>query len=188
MQTLRRPRDAAIAAFAAREAGASFTYPEVGATRSTMPAGYRIDRAEFELGRGAAAFAAATTAMRGFEMYGDPSGKIRLCPPRPTFAEGALLILLAHHLGVWTLSACRIVYVIDEPRRVGFAYGTLEHAVRGEELFEIRHGDDDRVTFHLSAFSVPATLLVRLATPITRHYQREGGRSYARALMQALGR
>ena len=42
---------------------------------------------------------------------------------------------LARHLGLWTLSACRIVYVLDEPRRFGFAYGTLEHVVRGEQDF-----------------------------------------------------
>jgi uncharacterized protein (UPF0548 family) len=95
--------------------------------------------------------------------------------------------MLAHHLGLWTLSACRVVYVIDEPRRFGFAYGTLEHVVRGEERFELRLHDDERVTFHLTAFSTPAIWLARLATPVTRYYQREGGRSYARALAGALG-
>jgi hypothetical protein len=27
--------------------------------------------------------------------------------------------------GVWTLNTCRIVYVVDEATRFGFAYGTL---------------------------------------------------------------
>ncbi len=186
MPSLRRPTDAEIAAFARRQDGAPFTYAEVGATRGELPAGYRIDRAEHAIGDGAAAFRAAVDGLRTWRHYDDPDGRIRVCEPRPVLAGGATLIMLARHLGVWTLSACRIVYVIDEPGRFAFAYGTLEHVVRGEERFELRLGDDDRVTFELTAFSTPAVWLARLAAPLTRYYQREGGRSYARALRQTL--
>ncbi len=35
---------------------------------------------------------------------------------------------------------CRVVYVVDEPDRRGFAYGTLPgHAESGEELFLVRY-------------------------------------------------
>ncbi len=35
---------------------------------------------------------------------------------------------------------CRVVYVIDEPDRRGFAYGTLPgHPESGEELFAVRY-------------------------------------------------
>jgi uncharacterized protein (UPF0548 family) len=186
MQGLRRPTETQIAAFTARQAAASFSYDAVGATRSEMPAGYRIDRADFEVGRGARDFRSAADGLRRWRHYDDPAGHIRVCAPPPPLAEGSTLVMLARHLGVWTLSACRIIYVLDEPRRFAFAYGTLAHVVRGEERFELRHADDDRVTFHLTAFSVPATLLARVATPLTRHYQREGGRSYARGLRQRI--
>jgi uncharacterized protein (UPF0548 family) len=180
---LRRPTDAQIAAFAARQASAPFSYPEVGATRGALPEGYRIDRATFELG--VVSFASAVEALRSWRHY--DGGRIAICDPRPPVAEGATVILLARHLGLWTLSACRVIYVIDEPRRFAFAYGTLEHVVRGEERFELRHADDGRVTFELTAFSVPAILLARLAAPLARRFQRQGGEAYARGLRRAIG-
>lgn len=186
MPTLRRPTEGEIAAFAATQANAEYSYADVGATRAELPSGYRIDRAEYALGRGAHAFARATAAMRGWRHYDDAAGRIRICEERPQLTPGANVILLARHLGLWTLSACRVVYVFDEPRSFGFAYGTLAHVVRGEERFEIRHADDDAVTLHLTAFSVPAMLLARLALPLARYYQRQAGQSYARALANAL--
>jgi uncharacterized protein (UPF0548 family) len=187
MPSLRRPTDAEIAAFASRQAAAPYSYPEVGATRDpSPPPGYAIDRASFEVGRGAADLAAATAALRLWRHSDDPDGKIRVCAPRPPVAPGATVVMLAHHLGVWTLSACRVVYVVDEPRRFGFAYGTLEHVVRGEERFEVELAADDRLHFRLTAFSVPAILLARLAAPLARRFQREGGRSYARGLRAAI--
>jgi uncharacterized protein (UPF0548 family) len=188
MPSLRRPTDEEIAAFASRQATAPYSYPEVGATRGAPPPGYAIDRASFEVGRGAADLAAATAALRGWRHADDPGGKIRVCAPRPPVVPGATVVMLAHHLGVWTLSACRVVYVVDEPRRFAFAYGTLEHVVRGEERFEVELDGDDRVRFHLTAFSVPAILLARLAAPLARRFQREGGRSYARGLRDAIAR
>ena len=44
--------------------------------------------------------------------------------------------MLARVLGMWTLNAARVVFVIDEPGRFGFAYGTLpRHVESGEERF-----------------------------------------------------
>ena len=38
---------------------------------------------------------------------------------------------------------CRVVYVVDEPDRRGFAYGTLPgHPESGEELFLVRYDPD----------------------------------------------
>ena len=40
----------------------------------------------------------------------------------------------------------RVVYVIDEPLRKGFAYGTLPgHPETGEEAFIVEYRDDDSV-------------------------------------------
>jgi uncharacterized protein (UPF0548 family) len=186
MATLRRPSDSEIAAFAAAQANTAYSYAEVGATRAELPGGYRIDRAVYALGQGARAFERAAAAMRSWRQYDDDAGRIRICEARPQLIPGTTVILLARHLGLWTLSACRVVYVFDEPRRFGFAYGTLSHVVRGEERFEIRHADDDAVTLHLTAFSVPAMLLARLARPLARYYQKQAGQSYARGLAHAL--
>jgi hypothetical protein len=54
---------------------------------------------------------------------------------------------------------CRVVHVVDEPRRRGFAYGTLPgHPEQGEESFTVTHEADDSVVFRVAAFSRPATL------------------------------
>jgi len=58
-------------------------------------------------------------------------------PHRVTLEATDLDRIVANNLGqgvsgVWFLNAARIVYVIDEPRRFSFAYGTLPgHAERG---------------------------------------------------------
>jgi uncharacterized protein (UPF0548 family) len=50
----------------------------------------------------------------------------------------------------------RVVRVVDEPRRRGFAYGTLpRHPLRGEEAFLVEHRDDGAVELVVRAFSRP---------------------------------
>jgi hypothetical protein len=52
---------------------------------------------------------------------------------------------------------CRVVYVIDEPRRRGFAYGTLPgHPESGEEAFVLEQRDDGTIASNIIAFSRPA--------------------------------
>lgn len=54
-------------------------------------------------------------------------------------------------------AAARVVYVIDEPKRRGFAYGTLAgHPERGEEAFIVHQTDDGSVWLTISAFSRPS--------------------------------
>ncbi len=79
---------------------------------------------------------------------------------------------------------CRVVYVIDEPDRRGFAYGTLPgHAVRGEELFLVRYDSaTDQVIAEVAAFSQPATWWSRLGTPVTSLMQKVIANRYLRAL------
>lgn len=62
----------------------------------------------------------------------------------------------------------RVVYLIDEPTRTGFAYGTLPgHPESGEEAFVVQLQDSGVVTFGITAFSRPATTLARLGGPLT---------------------
>jgi uncharacterized protein (UPF0548 family) len=72
---------------------------------------------------------------------------------------------------------------VDEPRRVGFAYGTLPgHPESGEEAFVIEHVQDDDVVLHITAFSRPATWYARLGGPAARAAQDLITRRYASAL------
>ena len=69
---------------------------------------------------------------------------------------------------------CRVVSVVDEPNRFGFAYGTLPgHAECGEELFLVEKTEDGAVRYIIKAFSRPRIWMARLGYPIARAQQRK---------------
>ena len=69
---------------------------------------------------------------------------------------------------------CRVVYVIEEADRRGFAYGTLPgHPESGEEMFAVRYDPaSGEVYAEVVAFSRHGTWWSRLAAPITALMQR----------------
>lgn len=76
-----------------------------------------------------------------------------------------------------------MVYLVDEDHRKGFAYGTLPgHPESGEEAFVVELGEDGQVTFTISAFSRPASVLARLGGPLSRAIQRWVTGRYLRAV------
>ena len=77
----------------------------------------------------------------------------------------------------------RVIYVVDEPRRKGFAYGTLPgHAEDGEECWMIEHRDDDSVWITVRAFSRPANRWWWCVYPVLRVVQEYYTRRYLSAL------
>ena len=81
------------------------------------------------------------------------------------------------------LAPCRVLWVIDEPDRAGFAYGTLPgHPESGIEQFTVTRTDTGVVRFHLDAVSKPATWYARLGAPVSRLVQEVVTRRYLRAL------
>ncbi len=75
-----------------------------------------------------------------------------------------------------------VVYLMDEPDRQGFAYGTLPgHPECGEERFVIvRSGLAVRA--EIDAFSQPAVWFMRAAGPVGRLVQRVVTDRYLRSL------
>jgi uncharacterized protein (UPF0548 family) len=79
----------------------------------------------------------------------------------------------------YVLAPCRVVYATLEADRFGFAYGTLPgHPEKGEEAFHVVRDAAGVVTFEIVAFSRPATILVRLGSPIARMVQQRTTRRY----------
>jgi uncharacterized protein (UPF0548 family) len=185
MISLARPAAAHIARFVEAQRTLAFTYDEVGRTRDDdMPAGYAIDRNRVQLGSGAATFASAKRQLRGWRMFPPWTA---IAPITTPIEAGHTLAVLVNALGLWFLNAARIVYVIDEPQRFGFAYGTLPgHAERGEERFLIEQLADDSVWYDVRAFSEPRFWGARLAYPITRRLQKRFGRDSKAAMLRAL--
>ncbi|MFC7623995.1 DUF1990 family protein [Microlunatus sp. GCM10028923] len=154
------------------------SYPEVGATRGTLPPGYHHVRRSAVLGHGADCFRSAAERVLGWELQRRSGLAVNTSDPVRDGLDAVLRIGPVQ-------APVRVVYVVDEPRRAGFAYGTRPgHPESGEEAFLVEHLADDTVRLDVTAFSRPATLLSRLGGPVTRLVQRMITDRYLRALSQ----
>lgn len=78
---------------------------------------------------------------------------------------------------------CRVVTVVDQRDRRGFAYGTLPgHPEIGEERFILERRADGSLELVITAFSRPASRLARLGGPASRLAQRWMTTRYLSAL------
>ncbi len=142
--------------------GLPLTYPDVGATATTPPTGYAVVRRSLRIGSGRPRFEeAAGKVMR----YGMLRGAGLRVDATTEVARVGTDVL--GRLGPF-VAPCRVVYVVDEPDRRGFAYGSLPgHAVCGEEMFGVRYDPADGAVYaEVAAFSRPATWWSRLGRPI----------------------
>lgn len=157
------------------------TYPEVGATRGALPSGYaHLDRRR-TIGRGAGDFARAADAVMTWQVQRRAGLTVRASSERAATGVRVTVRLGVGRLGVD--APCVVVLTVDEPRRRGFAYGTLAgHPEQGEELFLVEHHADDTVTLTVRAFSRPALWWTRAAGPAARLVQRLVTERYLRAL------
>jgi uncharacterized protein (UPF0548 family) len=116
-------------------------------------------------------------------------GWVSVWPAEIPLESGSVAVVVARGLGLWSAHTARIVYVVDEPHRFGFAYGTLPgHAEQGEERFLVEQLEDDSVWYDIIAFSRPRHPLARLAYPLVRGLQKRFGRESADALERAVQR
>jgi uncharacterized protein (UPF0548 family) len=153
-----------------RLATASFTYPEVGATRDAeLPPGYTHGRREAVVGQGRAAFVRATAAVFDWRIQRSTGLRVRASgPPREA---GAVVVLTAGLRRLGYDIPCRVVWARTEGDEQGFAYGSLPgHPESGEESFVVGLRGDD-VVFTTRVFSRPATPLARLGGPVSRAVQ-----------------
>jgi uncharacterized protein (UPF0548 family) len=80
-------------------------------------------------------------------------------------------------------SPVRVVYVVDEPNRKGFAYGTLPgHPESGEESWIVDQTDDGSVWLTIRSFSRPSTPLWWSVYPVLRFMQWYYNARYFRSL------
>ena len=188
MLSLRRPSPIEIDAFLGAQRAHSFSYAEVGATQEAQePIGYVHDHNRQLLGHGPEAFARACAALRGWQMF--PPSLATIEPAGVPLAAGNLVAIVVKAAGVWWKSAARIVYVIAEERRFGFAYGTLPmHAESGEERFLVEWLPDDSVWYDLRAFSRPQHWLAKVGKPFARRVQKRFGPLSKASMLAATAR
>lgn len=148
---------------------APFTYPEVGATLDGhLPDGYHhLDRARAMPG------ADLERVAEGLMRWGLQEGAgLAVSVSAPRAEEGAVVLMRLGPPRLGLDIPCRVVALVREPDRIGFAYGTLpDHPECGEELF-VAQQTGAGVEVRIRAFSRPGTRLSRAVGPVGRVAQR----------------
>ncbi|MFI0241287.1 DUF1990 family protein [Streptomyces sp. NPDC016845] len=157
----------------------NLTYREVGATLAEdtgLPPGYaHLDR-RVRLGSGQECFERAGAAVLS---WGAQRGAGLSVTPGDDVREGADVVLRLLGLRI----PCRVVRVVRDATRIGFAYGTLPgHPERGEEAFLVVRDADGSVWFRIRAFSRPGRWYTRMAGPVARLVQGWATQRYLRAV------
>jgi uncharacterized protein (UPF0548 family) len=164
------------------------TYPEVGRTRrGDLPAGYdHVDRTAV-VGSGRPAFDRAAAAV--FRWSAQRGAGLRVQASGPASTPGTVVLMTAGLPRFGLDVPCRVVWVVDEPDRRGFGYGTLPgHPASGEESFVVSLTPDGDVVYSLRAFSRLATPLSRLGAPVSRRVQSLALDRYVTAIRRAARR
>lgn len=182
---------------------APVTYGAVGATRGSTftvlpPTGFRrVDRSA-RIGHGEERWEFAhqqilTWGVKRRSGFGvtllprDPAGEVldlsQDNDAHPKVRPGDTIVLSIGRGRLTAHEPVRVVYVVDEPKVAGFAYGTLEgHPLRGEESFMIERRDDNSVWMTVRSFSRPSSTKWMLLSPALRILQHVVVGRYLRAL------
>lgn len=160
---------------------AELTYPV--STAGTVPAGYRASHATGVIGQGRDFFERAGTELFGWQVLVRSGIAVSASAPRVD-AAGPVVARILIPVGPLRFAAfARVVSVVDEPDRRGFAYGTLPgHPQSGWEQWVIEIDASDRVRMTISAFARPVSVPARLGGPVTRWLQAGMKRRFLRAL------
>lgn len=142
---------------------------------ASMPAGFSALRVRTPIGNGTAVFDAAARAVAEWRMHRAMGVVMDTDAPH---AEPGARVVVGLGAGPLRLHApCRVITTVDEARRRGWSYGTLQgHPECGEEAFLVDHEQDGSVWLTIVAFSRPAVWWTRLAGPLVPVLQR----AYAR--------
>jgi uncharacterized protein (UPF0548 family) len=175
--SLRSPSLEEFASQLAKAQALDFSYDapfnsEMGLTHIQVPTGFVLDHTRSIIGRGTVDFDAAKQALRAWKHF--DLGWVEVLNRDSKLKVGEVVAVKAHALGLWSVNFSRILYVIDEPDRFGYGYGTTPmHVERGEERFLLEYDPDrETVSYDLLAVSQPAHWLAKLVNPYTRMRQR----------------
>ena len=159
------------------------TYVPVGGTlEPSRPQGFHHLEVRRHLGTGEVDYLPAAEAAMTFH----PQRGVGL-RPLTSATRASVGVEVLNRLGVVPVP-CRVVWAIEESRRSGFGYGTLQgHPESGEEGFLVeRHGDE--VYGVVRAYSRPVSWWARLGGPLTAWGQRVVALGYLRAVHRAVHR
>jgi uncharacterized protein (UPF0548 family) len=164
------------------------TYLELGATlKGARPAGYHHHHFELVIGDGRETFARAVEGLRSWHAHRVPG--VRVLPAGAQVDPGATVLVVFGTALLAVAAPCRIIEVVEQEDRWGFAYGTLPgHPECGEEAFVVSLTHTGEVRFEVTAFSRPSGIATRLAGPLGNLMQLRITKSYLRALAKDVAR
>lgn len=156
---------------------ADLTYGFVGATLAHEPV-VAVRRRSIDLPR--AGFEPALAGLREWVCHRGIGATVH--PTRAPLEQGATMLVVLPVGPATILAPTRIVAVVDEADRFGFAYGTLPgHPEAGEESFVVARGADGAVTFTIAVAARPVPLL-RPVSPLVALAQRRALSGYLRSM------
>jgi uncharacterized protein (UPF0548 family) len=162
---------------------ATLSYHHVGSTLRHEPVPGLSDRTYERTVDGTVAQAAA--ALARWTTHDGIGGRIH--PAGAPQVIGTTLLVVAPFGPFEMAVPNRIVAVVRQPDRIGFAYGTLaSHAEAGEELFLAETAGPGRVRLRLRVHARPASRLARLGTPIVALLTRAAAHRYLAAWADAI--
>lgn len=183
---LSKPSDRIVTEFLEAQSREAFNYSPPGMTRGPAPSGFVTDSHRCRLGDGPKCYQRAAGAVKRWAMFN--TGWVKVSDPSAPILEGVTVGIVVRHYGFWSVHAARVVYVINEPGRFGFAYGALKgHAQQGEERFLIEYLEDGSVWYDLRAYSRPGHWMVRIGYPVARRLQKRFVRDSMAAMRRASG-
>jgi uncharacterized protein (UPF0548 family) len=126
----------------------------------------------------------------GFDAEGNPVAPSRLEADQrfdsdgtPYVGAGTTVRVDGRVRGMSAGAELRVIFSIEEPRRVGFALGTVGGSVvSGEESFVLQWLDNDEVWFTVRAFDAPTAFVYRVLPALVRRRRRELFTRYLRAI------
>ena len=199
---LTQPDEAAIQDFTQEQRTSNLSYQPLRGTefkfdskdfeRDDRFSSFWIDHARVKLGSGSACYEAAVQALKNWRQFEMPW--VSVFPEQQELQVDLVVVIRAAHIGFWSLSGCKIVYVVDEcdesgdKQRFGFAYGTtLQHLVSGEERFLVEYNlRTDEVFYDVLSFSRGGNWLVRLGSLATRYFQQQFREQSLEAMQKAV--
>jgi uncharacterized protein (UPF0548 family) len=159
------------------------TYAPVGCSLGgAAPAG--LQRRNWSVPLPAETFGRACDAIRSWSVHRGAGLAIAVDGP---IAVGTNVAFSAPLPVGYVDGTCRIVTVVDEPDRFGFAYGTLPlHPERGEESFLVVRDEHGNVRFDVVGVSRPAQPIARLLPFIANRLQDAAVHRYLSAITRAV--
>src|SRR5687767_15926253 len=102
MFLLQRPSAELVRSFIEQQRRLPFTYSEVGATRGSPPAAYRVDHNRIQLGSGEQTYSRAVAALTRWHQF--DLGWVRIATLEIRVEEDAVVAVEIKALGLWSLS------------------------------------------------------------------------------------